>query len=611
MFYFCWVSVKDWKKFAGYSWGLLIAPQFVSFIISLVVVVFAMVVLLKRIRTSDESRIRVLTQSAWYVVALTFETMIVGGIWVVEFAFVDADSNKCFCNKRSFGLAIVFATIHSLRGVTDCIIWFIIFSIGPKDLRQILNYIFGRCLKFCCRGNWNVSSSLEVPLLVAQETPVDKSLRKFVIHCINHGILDVINEAIAKEEEINRRIDNVPNHVVAAVMLDHADAEEEEQTENTLFDKAPESSVRVVKLKNVTFSFLSMQPDVFCLIWKSLRVNFQTFRQSFMLEDMAGIDSSDILEKFTEGKSGSFFYFTQDRRYIIKTISAGEEKFLRNFVRQYYRHMKENPESLIVRFYGLYQVRLAWEQKYISVVVMENIFYSMQHLKIHEKYDLKGSTVGRRVLKGQNVVSGATLKDLDLQKNIYIGSENRALLMEQLKKDVNFLASCGIMDYSLLLGIHDHRKEQNYRALTTGNPITDDGFEIVTRGSRHPSLSIPRTKEERSMSSEETFMSDNKVHPWFRQDFGGLRSYTPRHPIHNKRDEVDFPSTYDNKSFDELPVATYYFGLVDILQKYNIKKKLERFCKINFLRLNGQEISAINPEVYATRFLNYISKKLT
>ena len=610
MFYYCWVSVKDWNHFTAYSWSLLIAPQFASFIISIAVLIFAMVVLLKRIPTSDESRIRVLRQSAWYVLALTFETMTVGGIWVTEFAVVDRDSdpNPCFCNERSFVLAIAFAAVHSLRGVFDCIIWFLVFSIGPKDFNLILN----KCLKFCCRERWNVSN-LEIPLLVHQETPVDKSLRKFVIYCINRGMLDVINEAIAKEEEENRRIGNVPNQIVAAVMLEHADAEEEYRAEKDLFDRSNDSYIRKVHLKNVTFSFVSMQPDVFRLLWKSLKVNFQTFRHSFMLEDMSGIDNSGILEKFTEGKSGSFFYFTQDRRYIIKTVSSGEEKFLRNFVRQYYRYMKDNPESLIVRFYGLYQVQLAWEQKYISVVVMENIFYSIQQLKIHEKYDLKGSTVGRRVLKGgKSATSSMTLKDLDLQRKVYIGAENKALFMEQLKKDVRFLASHNIMDYSLLLGIHDHKREENHSSLTTGNLITNDGFEIVTRGSRHPSISLGgqgAVRTERSSTIEESFTS-NGVHPWFRQDFGGLRSYTPYHPIHNGNEEFDFSNTYDGRNIDSLPIHTYYFGLVDIFQKYNLKKKAERFWKAGVCRLDPNGISVTDPEKYASRFLEYISTKL-
>lgn len=611
MFYYCWVSVRHWESFTTYSWSLLIAPQFASFVISMTVLLFAMVVLLKRIPTSDEGRVRILRQSAWYVLALTFETMTIGGIWVIEFALVDGDDgSRSFCTQRSFAFSVVFAVVHSLRGVIDCVIWFVIFSIGPKDCHRIIHLMFRRCFKHCCGDNWNVSSSLEQPLLVVQDTPVDKSLRKFVIYCINRGILDVINEAIAKEEEENRRIGNVPNKIVAAVMLEYADAEEEQWAEDNVFSGSSDSIIRKVNLKNITFSFVSMQPDVFRLLWKSLRLNFQTFKQSFMLEDMSGIDSSGMLEKFTEGKSGSFFYFTQDRRYIIKTVSRGEEKVLRNFAREYYRHMKNNPESLIVRFYGLYQVQLAWEQKYISVVVMENIFYSPQHLKIHEKYDLKGSTVGRRVLKGGEApTSSKTLKDVDLQTKIYVGSENKTLLMEQLQKDVHFLASHNIMDYSLLLGIHDHNRDQNYKLLSTGNPITNDGFEIVSR-SRNPSLSFPHGRQPGCSNEEETFMSTG-VLPWFRQDFGGLRSYTPSHPVHNKSEEACFPDMYDNINIEDLPVVTYYLGMVDIFQKYNIRKKAERFWKVKFRQLDPIGVSVTDPVTYANRFLDFISTKLT
>ena len=611
MFYFCWVAVEEWDKFTGYSWGLLIAPQFACFLISIAVLIFAVVVLLKRLPTSDESRIRVLRQTAGYVLGLTFEIMTTGSIWVLEFALVNENDKRCFCRERSFALAIAFAAVHSLRGIIDCILWFIVFSIGPKDCRQIFYQIFSIVCKSCCRVRYNVSTSLEIPLLV-QETPVDKSLRKFVIYCINRGILDVINEAIAKEEEENRRIGNVSNQVVAAVMLEHADAEEEYKTEQALskYNESNGSNIRKISLKNITFSFVSMQPDVFRLFWKSSKLDFQTFRQSFMLEDMSGIDNTGILEKFTEGKSGSFFYFTQDHRYIIKTVSAGEEKFLRNFVRQYYQYMKDNPESLIVRFYGLYQVQLAWEQKYISVVVMENIFYSIEQLKIHEKFDLKGSTAGRRVLKGgKTSTSSVTLKDLDLQQKIYIGAENKALFMEQLKKDVRFLANNHIMDYSLLLGIHDHTKQYNYRGLTTGNLITNDGFEIVNRGSRQPSLSSVQDIRRGERSYEQAFVS-NRVHPWFRQDFGGLRSYTPHHPVLNRNEDISFPSTYDGRNIDSLPVATYYFGLVDIFQKYNLKKKAERFFKTRIGQSDPNGISVIDPNRYASRFLEFISTKL-
>lgn len=76
---------------------------------------------------------------------------------------------------------------------------------------------------------------------------------------------------------------------------------------------------------------------------------------------------------------------------------------------------------------------------------------------IHETYDLKGSTVGRysepkpdgtmRVMKDLNF--------LERHKKLRLGPEKRKLFLEQIEKDAHFLANHNIMDYSLLLGIHD------------------------------------------------------------------------------------------------------------------------------------------------------------
>ena len=43
---------------------------------------------------------------------------------------------------------------------------------------------------------------------------------------------------------------------------------------------------------------------------------------------------------------------------------------------------------------------------------------------------------------------------VDLNQHIRLSAENRRLFDTQLERDSQFLASCGIIDYSLLLGIH-------------------------------------------------------------------------------------------------------------------------------------------------------------
>lgn len=55
------------------------------------------------------------------------------------------------------------------------------------------------------------------------------------------------------------------------------------------------------------------------------------------------------------------------------------------------------------------------------------------------------------------------MKDQDfdrLRKTIALGPEKRKLFIDQVEKDVDLLEELGIMDYSLLVGIHDRRRLQ-------------------------------------------------------------------------------------------------------------------------------------------------------
>jgi 1-phosphatidylinositol-4-phosphate 5-kinase len=99
----------------------------------------------------------------------------------------------------------------------------------------------------------------------------------------------------------------------------------------------------------------------------------------------------------SQGKSGSFFYYTADGKYMLKTIRYKEYKFLRTILKDYYNYINENPETLITRFYGLHKL-LEKNDKgeiigRIYFVIMANVFNTNE--KIVERYDLKGSWYGR------------------------------------------------------------------------------------------------------------------------------------------------------------------------------------------------------------------------
>lgn len=210
------------------------------------------------------------------------------------------------------------------------------------------------------------------------------------------------------------------------------------------------------------FKFKDYAPWVF----RHLRAKFQLDPADYLMS----LTSKYILSELgSPGKSGSFFYFSRDYKYIIKTIHHAEHKLLRKVLRDYYAHVEQNPNTLISQFYGLHRVKIPYGRK-IHFVVMNNLF--PPHRDIHQMFDLKGSTIGRD-FKEEDLATNprATLKDLNwLRRNLHLefGADKKHLFIEQIKRDVALLQRLKIMDYSLLVGIHDlgRGNEENLRDKT-------------------------------------------------------------------------------------------------------------------------------------------------
>ena len=95
--------------------------------------------------------------------------------------------------------------------------------------------------------------------------------------------------------------------------------------------------------------------------------------------------------------------------------------------------------------------------KNIRFCVMNNLLPT--GIKMHEKYDLKGSTYKRKASKRERQKKSPTLKDLDFMDNhpdgIMLESETYTALTRTIERDCRVLQSFKIMDYSLLLGVHN------------------------------------------------------------------------------------------------------------------------------------------------------------
>ena len=73
-----------------------------------------------------------------------------------------------------------------------------------------------------------------------------------------------------------------------------------------------------------------------------------------MLGDLIFGNLSSLTEKVSSGKSGSFFYYSFDDKYMLKTISRDEFLFFKKIIRNYYEHLLNNYNSIIIKYINRY-----------------------------------------------------------------------------------------------------------------------------------------------------------------------------------------------------------------------------------------------------------------
>jgi len=57
-----------------------------------------------------------------------------------------------------------------------------------------------------------------------------------------------------------------------------------------------------------------------------------------------------LKELISSGKSGSFFYYSMDGKYTLKTIPKHEKNKLKDILKDLFDHFKQNNKSFIVKF---------------------------------------------------------------------------------------------------------------------------------------------------------------------------------------------------------------------------------------------------------------------
>ncbi|TYZ58776.1 hypothetical protein PybrP1_003345 [[Pythium] brassicae (nom. inval.)] len=315
---------------------------------------------------------------------------------------------------------------------------------------------------------------------------------------------------------------------------------------------------------------------------------FRAVRRAFGLSDETYLASfrTTAKERVSAGSSGAFMFFSGDNALIVKSMKEKECRKLVKMAPAYAAFIRQHPASRIIRFFGCHRIRLYGRNFYF--VVMSNVLHSVQHTAtIAEKYDVKGSWVDRRARRpqvGDTVTCSdcdasyafglddasttfpfhlhrpdTILKDLDLKRKLRLPARVAANLHAQLVADCDFLHSMGIMDYSLLVGVHKCRLQlaDTAVAIREDDDGDDDGDDGDSDGDR---------------------------------DDSGRAAAPPLTAGANLAPLADDSDT-----------EVYFVGIIDILQEWDWEKQMEKVGKM-LIGKSGSGISAVPPDAYCQRF---------
>ncbi|XP_072389142.1 phosphatidylinositol 4-phosphate 5-kinase type-1 alpha isoform X8 [Diabrotica undecimpunctata] len=339
-------------------------------------------------------------------------------------------------------------------------------------------------------------------------------------------------------------------------------------------------------------------------------IAFRYFRDLFGIQPddfLMSMCNTRLRELSNPGASGSIFYVTFDDEFIIKTVQHKEGEFLQKLLAGYYMNLNQNPRTLLPKFFGLYCYQC--NSKNVRLVVMNNLLPSS--ITMHQKYDLKGSTYKRKASKAERAKRAPTYKDLDFMEHhpegIFMEADTYNALTKTIHRDCRVLESFKIMDYSLLLAIHnldqaqkekmERKSQSNIDRLVPEGQLGDTSSALILEererekedrmgaaGALNRSKSINRqrlvahsTAMESIQAESEPIDEDDDTPP------GGI-------PARNAKGER----------------LLLFIGIIDILQSYRLKKKLEHTWKS--MIHDGDTVSVHRPSFYAQRFQKFMSQ---
>ncbi len=225
-------------------------------------------------------------------------------------------------------------------------------------------------------------------------------------------------------------------------------------------------------------------------LFKELRelydINLQDFCASFKANHLLEVNKSE------SSLSGSQFFYSFDGKYIIKSMRREEVTFIKQMIYKYYKYIEnnKNENTFITKFYAMFKIInintdiINKVNKMPQHFIIMNCIYYENEMNINQKdiqlniYDIKGSEYNRitekqnlhqfhqlsKEYKKYNKLKQITiLKDhewMEKGTKLDVNDKEKKRIQIQLFKDIQFLKSLQIMDYSLIIALYDDKNDK-------------------------------------------------------------------------------------------------------------------------------------------------------
>ncbi|EAR82895.1 phosphatidylinositol 4-phosphate 5-kinase (macronuclear) [Tetrahymena thermophila SB210] len=348
-------------------------------------------------------------------------------------------------------------------------------------------------------------------------------------------------------------------------------------------------------ISNNNYQFANLEYIDYCpLVFESIRrssnISHEKFLRSLGPENLIGNLIMGRMSQISELCRSSnkpykkFQYYSECGSFIVKIIQEQSAKNFLKVLPQYHQYITSQPNSLLMRIYGLYKLQTRKDntsnkrnsssfadqqnvknQKQeqledVYFIVCQNIFNT--NLSINHRFEIKGSTKGRKAEKKNTPRPDQTLprKDKDwINSNIKIRVDLKLKqqILDQLQSDSQFLSDNKIFNYCALIGVHSFEKYEDANQYDLYN--SNYSSQMQTNQNQN---------EQNNQTASESTLS--KI-----------------------------------QSIDRKQV--FFLGIINIFTEYTASKKIIAAIKNSIL---GGQQSTVDPQTYSNRFLSFFQQNV-